>query len=74
MTVYSQMPTGEPCLQAADYFLWAVQRLFVRGEERFYDALESQIEFVWDLYDTDNYPNNIYTHKNPLRVNKISPL
>lgn len=67
-------PVGEPCLQAVDYFLWAVQRVFVRGEDRFYRALESQIEFVWDLYDTENYPNNIYTKKNALKVGKFSPL
>jgi hypothetical protein len=67
-------PSGEPCLQAADYFLWAVQRLFTKREDRFFRTLEPQIEFVWDLYDTENYPNNIYTKKNPLDINKFSPL
>jgi len=74
-SILSQTAVGEPCLQAADYFLWAVQRLFVRGEERFFLAIEDQVEFVWDLYDTERYPKNIYNRKtNPLRANKISPL
>ena len=72
--VECQSLVGEPCLQAADYFLWAVQRLFVRREDRFFKAIESQIEFIWDLYDTVSYPRNIYTSKNPPDPNKISPL
>jgi len=74
VTVECQSPVGEPCLQAADYFLWAVQRLFLRGEDRFFKAIEDQVEFVWDLYDTERYPANIYTSKNPLAAHKISPL
>ena len=61
-------------MQVVDYFLWAVQRLFVRGEARFFETIECQVEFVWDLYDTAKYPKNIYTSKNPLRADKISPL
>ena len=68
--VSCQSPSGEPCLQAVDYFLWAVQRVFTKQEDRFYRALEHQIEFVWDLYDTESYPKNIYTKKNPLRGKK----
>ena len=73
-TVHCQTPVGEPCLQVVDYFLWAIQRLFVRGEERFFKVIEKQVEIVWDLYDTARYPNNIYTSKNPLEAQKISPL
>ena len=74
VSVHCQSPTGEPCLQAIDYFLWAVQRMFTKQEDRFYKTLEDQIEFVWDLYDTPKYPNNIYTSKNPLELKKFSPL
>ena len=74
VSVHCQSPTGEPCLQAIDYFLWAVQRMFTKQEDRFYKALEDQIEFVWDLYDTPKYPKNIYTKKNPLELKKFSPL
>lgn len=74
VSVECQSPIGEPCLQIIDYFLWAIQRLFVRREERFYKAIESQVEFIWDLYDTEHYPHNIYTSGNPVNINKISPL
>lgn len=74
VAVQCQSPVGEPCLQAIDYFLWAVQRVFTRGEDRFFRVLEAQIDMVWDLYDTDNYPRNMYTKKNRLEIQKISPL
>jgi hypothetical protein len=74
VSVHCQSPVGEPCLQAIDYYLWAVQRVFTKREDRFYKTLEDQIEFVWDLYDTHQYPNNIYTKKNSLEPKKISPL
>jgi len=75
VSVQSQSPVGEPCLQIVDYFSWAVQRLFIRGEERFFLSIEDQVEFVWDLYDTEKYPKNIYNRRtNQLRANKISPL
>jgi len=72
--VECQSPSGEPCLQVVDYFLWAIQRLFLRGEDRFCSVISDQVEFIWDLYDTENYPKNIYTSDNPLDVKKISPL
>ncbi len=72
--VECQSPSGEPCLQAVDYFLWAVQRVFTKGENRFFQALENQVEFVWDLYDQEKYPKSVYTKRNLLRADKISPL
>jgi hypothetical protein len=41
---------------------------------RFVEVIVSQGEFVWDLYDTAGYPTNIYTSKNRLTIDKISPL
>lgn len=69
-------PTQEPLLNVADYFCWAIQRVFEKGELRFYDYLKQQISLVVDLYDKKNYNswNNYYHPKNPLTVtNKISP-
>lgn len=73
VSVKCQTPVGEPCLQVIDYHLWAIQRLFLRKEDRFYKSIEHQIEFVWDLYG-ENYPKNIFTKNNPLKIEKISPL
>jgi hypothetical protein len=66
----------EPLLNVADYFCWAVQRVFERGETRYYDFLLNQIPVVIDLYDQENYANweNTYGPKKPLTAEKkISP-
>jgi hypothetical protein len=49
-----QQPTTEPLLNLTDYCCWAVQRVFEKGETRYYDFLENKISLVVDLYD---YPN-----------------
>jgi hypothetical protein len=72
-----QKPSKEPLLNVADYFGWAVQRVFEKGETRFYDYLRDKIRLVVDLYDTANYEGNrnYYNQRNPLTSNnKIGPL
>ena len=56
----------EPLLNIADYFCWSVQRVFERGETRYYDYLSDKIRFIVDLYDAANFKNkgNYYS---PLR-------
>lgn len=72
-----QTPSREPLLNVADYLGWAVQRVFEKGETRFYDYLREKIRLVVDLYDSENYADNrnYYDHKrNPLTAqNKIGP-
>ena len=72
-----QTPITEPLLCAADYLNWAVQRVFERGETRFYDYLKDKIRLVVDLYDFDRYEGsgNYYDHRrNPLTAaNKLGP-
>lgn len=69
-------PLQEPLLNVADYFCWAVQNVFEKGEVRYYNFLKDKISLVVDVYDSENYNNwkNYYSPKNPLSVqNKISP-
>lgn len=67
----------DPILSLADYSLWSVQRVFERGELRFYEYLMSKISLVVDLYDykDESKPQwyNYYTNdRNPLtKENKI---
>lgn len=71
-----QNPLREPLLTVPDYFGWAVQRVFEKGEMRFYDYLRSKIRLVVDLYDSENYAGNrnYYDNRNPLTPsNKIGP-
>jgi len=72
-----QSPTNEPLLNLADYLCWAVQRVFEKGEMRYYNLVRDKISLVIDLYDTEKYSTwgNYYDNKNnPLTIkNKISP-
>jgi hypothetical protein len=71
-----QNPRSEPLLCVADYLCWAVQRVFERGEMRYYNYVSEKIGLVIDLYDNSRYVNNLnyYTEKNLLTpLNKISP-
>lgn len=49
VTVASAYPWDVAGLQACDYLLWALQRFYERGEERFLKALWSQFVEVIDL-------------------------
>ena len=69
-------PLQEPLLNIADYLCWSVQRVFERGETRYYDHIKEKISLVIDLYDQEKYKDfkNYYTPRQPLTTeNKISP-
>lgn len=71
-----QTPQTEPLLSVADYLSWSVQRVFERGETRYYDFVQERVAVVVDLYDFNNYEKgrNYYTPKRPLTAaNKLSP-
>ena len=58
-----------PCLQAADYFLWALQRLYERGEERYVGVLWPRFRLVVDMDDTRSASYGAYyTQKRPLKA------
>lgn len=68
-------PTNDPLLNVADYFCWAIQRVFEKGETRYYNFLKEKISLVIDIYDDNKYEKwgNYYNPKNPLTPqNKIS--
>jgi hypothetical protein len=46
-----QKPTIEPLLNIADYFCWSIQRIFEKGETRYYDYISDKVSVVWDIYD-----------------------
>jgi hypothetical protein len=60
-------PLQEPALQAADYFLWALQRTFERHEDRFLQLLWPQFSLVLDADDTRSKGyGSYYTKRKPL--------
>ena len=72
--VQPQSPVGEPCLQIIDYMNWAIQRAYVKNEDRYLKFVEEKISFLVDIYDTDKYPKNFYNRRNKFDLIKISPL
>jgi hypothetical protein len=71
--------TTEPLLNVADYFCWAIQNVFEKGNLRYYNFLKDKISTIVDVYDFESYgkvgwPN--YYDKNNLLTdkNEISPL
>ena len=71
-----QRPTVDPLLCVADYLCWSVQRVFERGEVRYYSYLREKVTLVADLYDRAKHEGNrnFYGVDNPLTAaNKIGP-
>lgn len=63
--------TKEPLLSIVDYFCWAVQRVFERGETRFYNFLLPKIKLVIDIWDTEKYDKNMnYYRRNNILKNR----
>ena len=60
-------PTEIACLQVVDYYLWAIQRLYERGEDRFLRLVWEQAGLIYDVDDTrDKNYGVFYTQNNPL--------
>jgi hypothetical protein len=60
-------PPRCPGLQVADYLLWALQRLYERGEERYVDLLRPAFRLVHDIDDTRPARYGVYyTKRKPL--------
>ena len=57
-----------------DYYLWALQRLYEQGEERFFSLLVEDYRLIMDLDDKRNKPyRQWYTDSYPLRLDKLPP-
>lgn len=64
----------ELLLSLTDYCLWTVQRVFEKGDAKYYRLLDSKIKLVLDIYDQSRYEKskNYYTSKyNPLNAEAI---
>lgn len=62
-----------PELSVLDYLLWATQRYILKGERRYFTALEqvSKYHLICDVYDT-LAANNLYNTENPFTLEKAS--
>ena len=67
--IYPRTPANCSGLQAVDYFLWALQRLYERREDRYVELLWPAFRMVYDLDDTrKNTYGRFYTQKKPLNL------
>ena len=58
---------SEPCLQAADYLLWALQRYFRLGDRNSIEYMWDKVSLVHAVDELDLAPyGNYYTKKKPL--------
>ena len=68
-------PPESPGLQVIDYYLWALQRMLERGEDRFFQLLAPGFRLIMDLDDTrNNHYGQWYSDKNPISLQKIKPI
>ena len=69
MNVYAATPKKYAGLQAVDYFVWALQRLYERGEDRYVEYLWQAFRLVHDIDDTRKTDYGVYyTQKKPLNA------
>ena len=70
-----QTPQTEPLLNIADYLCWSVQRIFERGETRYYDFIKEKLSLVVDIYDDKNYKGSKHYYRvgQLTAQNKLSP-
>jgi hypothetical protein len=68
-------PARCPGLQVADYYLWALQRLYERREDRYLALLWPSFSLVHDLDDTRQARYGVYyTKKKPLTLAALDNL
>ena len=73
--VVPSAPGNHPGLQATDYILWALQRLYERREERYIAFLWPLIRLVHDVDDTREARYGVYyTKKKPLTAAALNDL
>lgn len=73
--IRSSVPSQDAGLQVVDYYLWALQRLIERKEDRFFEAVSSQLSLVMDLDDKRERPyGRWYSTKDMISLEKTKPL
>lgn len=69
MQVLAGTPSACAGLQAVDYFTWALQRLYEKGEDRYVSFLWSAFRLVQDINDNREAGYGVYyTQKKPLNA------
>ncbi len=73
--VSAAAPSESAGLQIIDYYLWALQRMYERNEDRYFELLRPAYRLVMDLDDTRNKPyGEWYSDQIPLALEKRMPV
>jgi len=73
--IRSAYPHESAGLQVADYYLWALQRMYERGEDQCFEVVAPQYRLTMDLDDkrSKGY-GEWYSDSNKLKLAKIKPV
>lgn len=73
--IRSSVPSRDAGLQVIDYYLWALQRLLERREDRFFESVADQFALIMDLDDkrTQAY-GRWYSTRDKIGLEKMKPL
>ncbi len=74
--IIPSVPSQSHGLQAVDYYLWAIQRLYEKGEDRYFNFLAPQFRLIMDFDDKRNgkWYGRWYSDGDPLTKEKIMPV
>ena len=64
--VFMQQPNQIAGLQAVDYVLWAIHRVYHHHDFRYYNYLQEKISLVLDLNHGTPLYGTYFSHKKPL--------
>lgn len=74
-TISSSVPSQTACLQVVDYYLWALQRLLERREDRFFQVLAPGYRLIIDQDDQRRYRyGEYYTARSPITLETVKPV
>jgi hypothetical protein len=72
--IRSGHPSEFAGLQVVDYYLWALQRLYEAGKDRFFVSVAKDFRLIMDIDDTRQKPYGAwFSDSNPLTLEKIQP-
>jgi len=73
--VSSEHSRNDACLQLTDYYLWALNRLYINQETRYIDKLKDNFNVILDVDDIRNMKGGeLFTRHNPIELIKIMPV
>ena len=69
INIHAASPVEKAGLQAADYFLWALQRLYEKDEDRYWETVRHRAFVVYDMDDKRSTSYGVYyTAAKPLTL------